>query len=179
MINQKITHSPAMEKNLLIQNSDRAFGNMVYDSKNIVNVVECRGSENVRHSHTSVESKNSQDISRCAKSDLELESISSDYGYRTVFADDSETCTNSAYSDICDKSSFLFACIGVRNKEYCIFNKQYTKEEYEQLVPKIIEHMIKTGERGQFFDPALSPFGYNETMAVEYFPLSKDEAVIK
>jgi hypothetical protein len=26
-------------------------------------------------------------------------------------------------------------------KEYCILNKQYTKEEYEILVPKIIEHM--------------------------------------
>jgi hypothetical protein len=32
------------------------------------------------------------------------------------------------------------------SKQYCILNKQYTKEEYEELVPKIIEHMKKTGE---------------------------------
>ena len=31
----------------------------------------------------------------------------------------------------------------LRNKSYCILNKQYTKEEYEELVPKIIEHMMK------------------------------------
>lgn len=71
----------------------------------------------------------------------------------------------------------LFACIGLKNKSYCILNKQYTKEEYETLVPKIIEHMIKIGEWGEFFPSSLSPFGYNETVAAEYFPLSKELAL--
>ena len=39
------------------------------------------------------------------------------------------------------KGSDLFGCIGLRNKQYCVLNKQYTKEEYEELVPKIIKHM--------------------------------------
>jgi hypothetical protein len=76
----------------------------------------------------------------------------------------------------CDNSSNLFGSSGLRNKEYYIFNKQYTKEEYEVLVPKIIEHMKGTGERGEFFDPSLSPFGYNETVAQDYYPLSKSQA---
>lgn len=76
----------------------------------------------------------------------------------------------------CFYSSDLFACIGLRNKQYCIFNKQYTKEEYELLVAKIIAHMQKTGERGEFFPAQISPFGYNETMAMEFFPLSKEQA---
>lgn len=46
----------------------------------------------------------------------------------------------------CFNSSYLFACVGLNNKQYCILNKQYTKEEYEALVPRIIEHMMKTGE---------------------------------
>jgi len=66
----------------------------------------------------------------------------------------------------------LFGCIGLRNKSYCIFNKQYTKQEYEVQVAKIITHMIETKERGEFFHPSLSPFGYNETVAQEYFPES-------
>jgi len=70
-----------------------------------------------------------------------------------------------------------FACVGLRNKQYCILNKQYTEEEYNILVPKIIEHMRKTGEWGEFFSPSLSPFGYNETVAMEYFPLSKEEVL--
>jgi len=33
--------------------------------------------------------------------------------------------------------------------------------------------MQNTNERGQFFDPSLCPFGYNETIAQEYFPVDK------
>ncbi|USN56210.1 MAG: hypothetical protein H6766_03940 [Candidatus Peribacteria bacterium] len=44
------------------------------------------------------------------------------------------------------------------------------------MVPKIIEHMKQTGERGEFFHPSLSPFGYNETVAAEYYPVQKAES---
>jgi len=37
--------------------------------------------------------------------------------------------------------------------------------------------MRKTDEWGEFFPVALSPFAYNETVAQEYFPLTKGEAV--
>lgn len=84
------------------------------------------------------------------------------------------------YSAFCVQGcSHLFGCIGLRHKQYCILNKQYTKEEYEALVPKIIEHMRKTGEWGEFFPASISPFGYNETVANEYFPLTREEALAK
>ena len=79
----------------------------------------------------------------------------------------------------------LFGCIGLKHKRYCILNKQYTKEEYEELVPKIKQHMNdmpyidKKGrvyKYGEFFPSELSFFGYNETLAYSYFPLSKQEA---
>lgn len=39
----------------------------------------------------------------------------------------------------------LFGCAGLRNKQYCIFNKQYeNKEKYEEQVSKIIQHMQTT-----------------------------------
>ena len=72
-----------------------------------------------------------------------------------------------------------FGCIGLHHARYCIFNKQYTQEDYEALVPKIIEHMKKTREWGEFFPLELSPFTYNETMAQEHMPLSQDEVLQK
>ena len=39
--------------------------------------------------------------------------------------------------------------------------------------------MKKTGEWGEFFPISLSPFAYNETVAQEYFPLTKEEAIKK
>ena len=76
------------------------------------------------------------------------------------------------YSTNCHSSHHLFGCTWLRNKSYCILNKQYTKEEYEQLVPKIIEKMKSTWEWWEFFPNNMSPFGYNETVANEYFPFN-------
>jgi hypothetical protein len=90
------------------------------------------------------------------------------------------------YCYLCRGLSNCFGCVGLRNKEYCILNKQYPKEEYEKLVPKIIQHMNampyidKKGriyKYGEFFPPELSPFAYNETIAQEYFPLTKEQVL--
>ena len=70
-----------------------------------------------------------------------------------------------------------FGCVGLKRKQYCVFNKQYTKEQYEELVPKIIDHMRKTGEWGEYLLPQTSLMGYNETVAQELYPLAKEEAL--
>lgn len=60
--------------------------------------------------------------------------------------------------------SNCFGCVGLHDGyEHCILNTQYTKEEYQLLVPQIIEHMMKTGEWEESFPPKLSSYGYNET----------------
>ena len=90
------------------------------------------------------------------------------------------------YSMECHNCSNLFACVGLRNKKYCILNKQYTKEEYEVLLRKIIKHMTdlpyvdgtgKVFPFGEFFPPEFSSFAYNATIAQEYFPINKAEAL--
>ncbi len=141
-----------------------------------------------------------------------LESMSADTILQCNFSLNGANNTSVHYSDMCFSSSHLFLCIWLRNKSYCILNKQYTKEEYEILVPKIIEKMMKTPLKGgdvptkvgtegvalrttkttpltsplsggsptewwEFFPASMSPFGYNETVAQEYFPLSREEVL--
>ncbi len=95
---------------------------------------------------------------------------------------DVEYCYN------CHSSDYLFGCVSLRNKKYCILNKQYSEEEYKILVTKIKKHMDempyidKKGRMyryGEFFPTELSPFAYNETIAQEYFPLTKEKALSK
>ncbi|MFA6520796.1 MAG: hypothetical protein WCT53_00190 [Candidatus Gracilibacteria bacterium] len=85
--------------------------------------------------------------------------------------------SNMNYCDLCLFDSDCFGCVGLRRKKYCILNKQYSKEEYEALLPKVIDHMKKTGEWGEFFPLSLSPFAYNDSVAFEYFPLTKEQAI--
>ena len=79
------------------------------------------------------------------------------------------------YSILSTGCSDCFGCVNMKDNQYCILNKQYTKEEYEELVPKIIEKMIDDWEWWAFFPSNLSLFWYNETDAQKYFPLSKEE----
>ncbi len=83
------------------------------------------------------------------------------------------------YSDSCTTSSYLFGCVGLRSKKYCILNKQYDEKGYEELREKITADMTRRGEYGEFFPHELSPFAYNETIAQEYFTLTKEQALAK
>ena len=89
------------------------------------------------------------------------------------------------YTYMCYSSKNLFGCVGVRSKQHCILNKQYTKEEYEKLVERIKQDMEanpyvdKKGrvyKYGEFFPSELSPFYYNESIAEDYYPISKEQA---
>lgn len=88
-------------------------------------------------------------------------------------------CYDTSYSDTCENSHHLFGCVGLRKKEYAILNKQYTKEQYEALLPKIVADMKVEGTYGEFFPASFSPFAYNETVATEYGTLSKEEATAR
>ena len=83
------------------------------------------------------------------------------------------------YCDLCLGSKNCFGCVGLRKGKHCILNKQYSEEEYKNLVPKIIEYMKRTGEWGEFFPINTSPFYYNESVTFEYFPLTKEQALKK
>ena len=101
-----------------------------------------------------------------------------EYANRVLFSVNTwDNVSNILYSCNCTWSKNCFWCFSLPYSEYCILNKQYTKEEYNRLVPKIIEHMQKTWEWWEFFQSSLSPFWYNETVAQEYFPLTKEEAL--
>lgn len=107
-------------------------------------------------------------------------------GSNTAFGVRNFSNQDSRYNEECHDSSNIFGCEGLRKKQYCILNKQYSKEEYEELLPKIITHMNEMPyvdgmglvyKYGEFFPSELSPFAYNETIAQEYFPLTKDQAI--
>ena len=85
-------------------------------------------------------------------------------------------CNSLIYCINCQGSKNCFASVGLKKGEYCIFNKQYSKEEYNILVPKLIEHMRQTGEWGEHIPMSMSPHAYNISIAQRYFPLNKEQA---
>ena len=61
--------------------------------------------------------------------------------------------------------SYCLGCIGLKNKQFCIFNKQYTKEERFRVADEILWKMHAAWTLGDFFPASLCPFYVNDTIA--------------
>jgi len=123
--------------------------------------------------------KNCMDTQECGEAEKVYESAFVGYNGHTILFSSHTLgdASNILYSLCCPHSSHLFGCAGVMHRKYCIFNKQYSKEEYETLVLKIITHMQNTGEWGEYFPIQFSSFAYNETLAQDHYPLTREEVL--
>lgn len=163
-------------------NSEGCTGDYLRNCKNVKDCFMTTDLEDGRYLFIVEESKDMMDCSCAGFNGCELyyECLNAgDGGMLNVCSFNNWTSSNIYYCDTAQMCNNCFGCVGVRHKNYCIMNKQYTKEEYVNLVPKIIEHMQSTGEWGDNFPISLSPFAYNETLAQDYFPLEKEEALAK
>ncbi len=164
-------------------------GERIFDSKNVKDGYYVKGAENLRYcqdiwSNTSncydysVWGDGAENIYEC------MTCGGGCFNLKFCFncwenARDLEYCVYSMGSSNC------FGCVGLYKKEYCIFNKQHTKEEYFALREKIIQHMNEKpyvdakGRKysyGEFFPFEISPVAYNESLAQDFFPLEKNSA---
>jgi hypothetical protein len=161
-------------------NIENSSGNYLNNCKNTHLSFECDDCEDIRYCMCLQHSKSSMDHSYWGVNTEKMyECHACGYDlYNLRFCNFCWTnCSNLTYCDHCTITKDCFGCVGLKNKQYCIFNKQYTKEEYEKLVPQIIEHMKQTGEWGEFFGIKNSIHGYNETLAQEQIPLTKEEVI--
>ncbi len=150
------------------------------------NLIRCKGSKNCfntadlqdcKHMAYGDKGKDSYDCNISGNPELCYDSITPDDSYHTLFT---VYCWKSqfvAYSDNCHSSNNLFGCVGMKKGQYSILNKKYDEESYKELKKKIINHMKKTGEWGEFFRPGVSLFKYNETVADEWHPIEKEKAL--
>lgn len=85
--------------------------------------------------------------------------------------------TNVFYSYFLDSCSFCLWCIWLKNKSYCILNKQYEKDERYEKVDEIFSSMEATWTLWDFFPGSLNPFYFNDTAAYLIDPTFTKEEV--
>lgn len=165
-----------IRKYLNINNSVNCTGDNIIGSKNAHMCFGAKNVENIKYVWDVMLYKNSMDCySGGRNNELIYECTAVAGSYNCNFCVRAPDSLNISYSMHVHNSKNLFGCLSLKNKEYCIFNKQYSREEYEDLRERIIEHMKETGEYGEFFPMELSQFEYNATIAYEYFPKTKME----
>jgi len=168
------------QKAIMSLKSSKVLGNWFLNCENVKNSFSCVNLKDCRYIYFAFNEQDCMDHFQWGdSSELIYESANCGINDSRIFF--CSQCWMSAhdlyYCDSCPSSANCFGCIGLKKGEYSILNKQYSKEEYEKMKEKIIEHMKNTSEYGEFFPPDISPFAYNETAAVDFFPLSKEEAL--
>ena len=170
-------------QHLYMFNCENCTGNNLHNCSNVHSCFDSNNLQNTKYVWEAGPSKiqsNSMDIGTGGIGDWLYDCCGLGGGnYFMRFCFSCRYSGNLTYCVDCFTCNDCFGCTGLNNKKYCIFNKQYAKKEYEELVPKIIEYMCTTSEWGEFFPVSKSPFGYNETLAQEYFPILKEDVLKK
>src|ERR1035437_1788933 len=174
MLNNSIHRCVISERNV------NSTGNMLYSSKNSNICFDSEVLEDTKFIYDSLYLKNSMDLYHVGwGTELGYENHGCLGLYNSQFCHLCYDNRDIAYCDSCQNSNDLFGCISIKKGEYMILNKKYSKEEYKELKEKIIEHMKKTGEYGEFFPPQIAPVCYNETQGNYYMPETKETILVR
>jgi Zn ribbon nucleic-acid-binding protein len=165
-------------KNMNLQNCENCLGDHLFNCRNVLGYVTTN-SENSRWVGRSDAPLWCYDVIQSGVPQLSYESLTTDLGYMVLFSLYCNESHYAYYSDNCLHCDNIFGCVSLRRKKYCILNQQYEKEDFDRLSLTIAEQMRKSGQLGEFFPIAMSPYGYNETNAAEFFPMTQENVTAR
>lgn len=164
-------------RNLFLVQCENVLGDHLKNCKNCAFCFDCQELEDCKYmTNSPAKCDHCQDIEGAGFLSWSYQCLGT-AGNHLLYSD--HHWTNGGDLTFCSyamSSSNCFGCAGVKKGEYCIFNKQYSKEEFGVMAARIVEHMMKTGEWGDCFLPGFTRFAYNETLAQQYYPLTKEQA---
>mgnify|MGYP001276513313 CR=1 FL=1 len=163
-------------------NLENCTGSQLYNCKNVQMSFDCDDVENGKFLYQIVlGAKDVYDAYQYGNNfQMSYEnSICGLNGYNYYFCHETHWSNDMFYGWYMENCKNCFGCANMHHMNHCILNKQYSPEEYEQLVPQIIEHMRGTGEWGEFLPLTHILHGYNKTTAALHYPMSKDDVFAK
>jgi len=162
-----------------IRTSEDATGDEILHSKSVRNSFFITDAENIGDSYRVAYGY--KDVYRMSYGGIDGQII-----YESLAMPHNSSCIGSfslgdssflSYSCFSFNSQHLLGCVGIRKKSHCILNKQYTESQFDSLKKQIVSDMKERGEWGEFFPQKYSPFGYNDSVAYEFFEMRRDEAL--
>jgi hypothetical protein len=183
---RKSVQRQALHKFYTGERNNNVSGDFIYNSKNVIHSHYINDGENERYAVRGGKGqKEAMDVFGVHAGELVYQCNNMDFSSRTFFSVNGENNIDSSYLIDSFNAVNSFGCISLRNKKFCILNKQYPEEEYKDLRGKIITQMSeipytdKHGRRfsyGDFFPIEAAPFSYNESLAQDYAPLTERKA---
>ena len=167
----------AVHKNVDNVKVHDVVGNGVRECNNAYNSFDIVSGENMRHTTMlTIDGRDMMDFYGGGSIELMYESSAAVDSASIIGCILIRTGQNVEYSQECSNVQNVFGCAGLKNKKFCIFNKQYSEEEYWSKVDELKAAMLLGGEYGEVFSITSSPIAYNDSSASIEFLLTKEEA---
>ncbi len=129
-------------------NENSEFGNYIAFSKNCYLCFDAGHNEDSCYLYDSFYNKNCMDTTYAAQNNqMSYEVVDSGNLFNCNFAVYSQNCHDSSYIFDCKNVKDSLGCVSLANKQYCVLNRQLTKEQYEIVKKEIMDQLMeeKTG----------------------------------
>ena len=136
-VNEVRHNTPAQALSITGKMENSEYVHLTGDSKNCYLIMHADFDEDCYYGYGIKRCKNCVDGFYNIYCELSYEGIDCHSCYGLVNCQDCFNCSNSAFLRDCTGCRNCFLCTGLKNKEYCFQNKQYSKEEYENLINQI------------------------------------------
>jgi len=158
-----------------IETSENIYWNIITSSKDNFSTLYWIENNNILYSNIIWETNDSMDINSFARWSKLYNITSSFWLHNSISSSLILESSNWYYSFSIESMKYFFGCFGfwLKNKSYMILNKQYSKKEWELLAKQIIKELQEKWKWWRFLEPELSPYPYNDSVAMEYHPIKK------
>ncbi len=112
------------------------YSNMAFASKGCYLIFGCVENENCDYGHIVWYCKDCTDNLYIYKCELCYECIDCVNSNKLLYSRECESCADSIGLFDCRDCVNCIGCVGLRHKNNCIFNEQFTKEEYQEFLKK-------------------------------------------
>jgi len=124
--------------------------------------------ENIAYSIGSTKARDCYDLAGGIGTEFSYDTYGGVGNYGVKFSHKLTSCNNVEYSELLTNCHDCYGCIGLKNKSFCIFNKQFEEDDYWKTLDVIKTKMFEAGDYGEFFPPSLAPIPYNISYANSY-----------
>lgn len=125
-------------------NLNSEYGNYIYQNKNCYLCFDAFKDENCAYLFDASHDSHSYDLTYSYESNLAYESVDCDRMFNTAFTAYCDKCADSSYLFNCADCKNCLGCVGLAHKQYCILNRQLSKEEYEKVSGPIFSALKNT-----------------------------------
>ena len=125
-----------LNRDLTSINSEYSNGGR--DTKNVYYTFGCFTVEDAWYSNMVNKSRNIMDSQVIDHSEFTYWCVFCKRLYKTIYVYFSNDCTDSMFLFDCRNCTDCFGCVNLRNAKYCIYNKQFSKEDYESFIKSVL-----------------------------------------